>query len=71
MLVYSRKISKNYAFEISAFHMIRSFKDGISFFQFDVCLDLYSGDHNPKFHIVLIILNIKVFETDIYNINHE
>ena len=70
MFWVSKKISKKYAIDVSCFHLIRNFKDGISFCQFSVNLDLYEADHNPQFKILLIILNFKLFEFEIYNINH-
>jgi hypothetical protein len=70
MILISKEISKNFVFEISFFHKLRNFKDGISFLEFDVNLDLYKGDHNPQFEMCLVILNFKIFETNIYNINH-
>ena len=63
-------LSENYAFELSILHNIRAFKDGISFFELTCALDLYKADHNPKFSIMLVILNFKIFEIDIYNIHH-
>jgi hypothetical protein len=70
MFLFSHKITKKFALDFTAFHLLRSFKDGITFFEFDVNLDLYEQDHNPKFRIVLIALNFKLFEFEIYNINH-
>lgn len=70
MLCFSFKINKNYAFEISGFHKIRDFKDGISFADLDIDLDLYKGDHNPKFSAELVLINFKIVEIGVYNINH-
>lgn len=70
MLNKSVRINKNYAIDFSALHLIRSFLDGISFLESKINLDLYKGDHNPKLEISLIVLNFKIFEIIIYNVNH-
>jgi len=70
MLCMSKKISKNFAIEISGFHMIRAFSDGLSGIEFNITWDLYKADHNPKFQIMLVVLNFKIFEIEIYNVNH-
>ena len=64
------KLTKNYALDWNFFWKIRNFKDGINFFNFDIDLDLYKFDHNPKFDICLAIFNYIIFEIEIYNINH-
>ena len=71
MIFFAKKITKNFAFEFSSFHKLRMFKDGISFCEFNINLDLYEDDHNPKFGIFLNILNFKIFEFNIYNVNHK
>lgn len=70
MICSSFRISNKYAFEFSAFHLIRKFKDGISFIEATANLDLYEGDHNPKFTVMLLLLNFKIFEINIYSVNH-
>ena len=64
-------INKDYAIELMLFHMVRSFKDGISFFEFEINLDLFEEDHNPKFDIFLIIFNCMIFQLWIYNVHHK
>jgi hypothetical protein len=71
MIGFNFKISKNFAFEGIFFHKIRNFTDGISLFQILCNSDFYEGDHNPKFEIELIFLNIMIFEFRIFNINHK
>lgn len=56
--------------DLSGLHFIRSFLDGITFLEPKINLDLYRGDHNPKLEISLIVLNFKIFEINIYNVNH-
>jgi hypothetical protein len=63
-------ISKNYAIELSGLHFIRKFSDGITFIEFNTNLDLFEGDHNPHFRILLLVFNFKIFEFEIYNVNH-
>ena len=70
MFCFSKRINKKYGMDISGLHFIRRFKDGISFFEVSINLDLYKGDHNPHFRIMLLILNFKVFEFEIYNAEH-
>lgn len=70
MLCWSFKINENYTFEISGLHKIRNFKDGVTFIDFSIDLDLYVGDHNPKFSIMITILNFKLIEIEVYNVHH-
>ena len=69
-MLLSFKIFKNYALGLSGLHGLRSFRDGISFLEFICNLDLFAGDHNPHFRVMLVILNFKIFEFEIYNVNH-
>ena len=62
---------KNMALDFVFCNKVRSFKDGITFFDFETNLDLYEVDHNPKFEIRLTILNVIIFELTIYNILHK
>jgi hypothetical protein len=70
MLSISRKINKNYAWEIIGFHKVRYFKDGIDFFELICDIDFYKGDHNPQFRFFLEILNFTILEIEVYNVNH-
>jgi hypothetical protein len=70
LLCLSKKVSKNYAFEIAAFYLVRDFRDGIDFCDFSVKLDVYKGDHNPRFSFTLIVLNFTLLEIEVYNIHH-
>lgn len=69
-MVIGTKISKNYAWELAFFYVIRKFKDGINFVNFESQIDLYKSDHNPHISARLIVLNVLVFEFGIYNVNH-
>lgn len=59
-----------YTWGFSCLHWIRNFKDGITFFELSCNTDFFKADHNPKFVLLLVILNLKIFELEIYNINH-
>ena len=48
---------KRLFWEIQLFAIIRSFKDGITFFKFNVNWDRYEDNHSPAFQIELTILN--------------
>jgi len=63
-------INKDYAIELSFLKMVRNFSDGISFFEFEVNLDLFEDDHKPSFDIFLMIFNCMIFQFWIYNIHH-
>ncbi len=71
ILGFSCKLSKNYAFEIDLLRVIRFYKDGIEFFDFNFHWNRYGGDHNPSAGLILTILNLKIIEMEIYNVNHE
>ncbi len=61
------KINEDYHLEFNGLYQVRDFKDGCSFFDFDINLDLFKGDHNPQFDISLMIFNFLVFEFRIYS----
>jgi len=65
------KLSKNYAIELSLFNIVRDFSDGISFFEFEINLDLFEDDHKPSFDIYLMIFNCMIFQFWVYNVNHK
>lgn len=48
---------KQIYWEIQLFAFIRSFKDGITFFKFNINWDRFESDHTPAFQIELTILN--------------
>jgi hypothetical protein len=67
---WGREINDDYAWEFSALHKYRPFSDGISFLEFNVNWDRYLADHTPRFGVMLVILNFKVFEFSIYYMYH-
>ena len=48
----------NWNFEMQLFARIRSFKDGITLFNFNINYDNYISEHSPAFQIELIIFNL-------------
>jgi hypothetical protein len=70
MFLLHGKIGRDYGWEFSAFHRIRDFKEGTSFFELNVSFDKYKCDHNPKFETIFILFNFKIFEFTIYNLWH-
>ena len=58
--------------EVILFWKIRQFKDGISFFEFNINVDLYDPleyskfYYRPHFRIHLVILNYTIIEIDFY-----
>jgi hypothetical protein len=70
MMIYSIRISRKYAIDFSCLHFIRSILDGITFYEFTINADFYRADHNPQFRVLLVIMNFKLFEFEIYNTKH-
>lgn len=64
------RISKNYAFDYMLLHKFREYKDGITFLNVELNLDLYKGHHNPQFTFAFYFFNFTIFEFTIYNIHH-
>jgi hypothetical protein len=58
--------------EVILFYKLRELKDGITFFELVVNMDLFDNadsvsQHNPKLTFRLIVLNYTIFEMMIYN----
>jgi hypothetical protein len=70
MIGFSLSLGKNFALDLTGPRLIRHFKDGITFFNLGISLDLYQDDHKPSFDASLILLNFTLFELNIYNIHH-
>lgn len=70
MIGCSIGLSRNYALDFTAFHSIRTFRDGITFAQILLNLDLFKCDHNPQFTFSVFLFNFKIIEINIYNVNH-
>lgn len=69
-LAFGFKTGKARAVEWAFFNKIRQFSDGVTFFEFKINMDLFKGDHNPKFGIELLLLNWMIMEINFYNPNH-
>ena len=70
MIWIGHKINDDYAWEFSALHQFREKTDGISFCEFQINWDRFLADHTPQFTIMLVLLNYKIFEFNIYYIHH-
>ena len=51
-------VKRRIFWEMQLFAAIRSWKDGITFFDFKINLDRYKSDHSPAFQIELTVLNL-------------
>jgi len=66
-MTYGFNITKKWALDCGLFYKVRNFKDGITFFEFLINLDLYKRDHNPQFKLNLIVFNFIIFDIILYN----
>lgn len=68
--VFHGEILEKTSWEIQLFAPIRNFKDGITFFKFNINWDRYKGEHTPAFQIELTILNLYnhlwIYENNFY-----
>lgn len=65
------KITKNYYLEFTFFSKWRSFSGGLMLIDLNIDFDCRKFDHCPTFRIHFFMLNFKIFEFEIYNINHQ
>jgi len=63
-------ISDDYGWEITVFHKLREFSDGVSFFDAKINWDRYLGDHSLRFEIHLVMFNYTIIEINIYYLHH-
>lgn len=70
MYTIGKKTTDNYGFEITVFHKLREFSDGISFFEGKINWDRYESDHSPKFELFLMLFNYTIVELNIYYLHH-
>lgn len=61
---------KKIYWEAQLFALTRNFRDGITFYNFKINLDLYKDSHSPAFQIELTILNV-YFHFWVYQNNPE
>jgi hypothetical protein len=64
-------LNKNYGLEFDIFRWLGGFHGSITIFDFncDLCYQR-KFDHCPKFQVLFVILNLKIFEFNIYNKHH-
>jgi hypothetical protein len=70
VMFFTKKLTENYAMEISLFQKVRASSDGIDFIHLECSLDLFDGDHKPSFRFALEVCNFDIFDFSIYNMNH-
>lgn len=66
-MIYGFDITKNYALDFGLFYKVRNFKDGLTFFDIDLNLDLYKADHTPQLKFLFIFCNFIIFDITFYN----
>jgi hypothetical protein len=71
MLSATCQIARDYAFEIAVLHPIRKLSDGLTPLKFKLNSDWFKGDHNPRYELELIFMNVMIIEMRIYNIHHQ
>jgi len=64
------KVNDDYGWEVSVFHKIRNFSDGVSFFHMKVNWDRYIADHSPRFESHVVLFNYSIIEINIYYLHH-
>lgn len=66
-MIYGFDVAEKYALDFGFFYKLRNFKDGLTFFEIILNLDLYKADHNPQIRWVLVIFNFTIFDISFYN----
>ena len=66
----SGEISTNYGWEVTLFHKIRSYQDGVTFLETQINWDRYKADHCPRFTFHIIFLNCTILEGHVYYLHH-
>ena len=56
--VFYKELPKRLNLELQLLAPIRSFSDGITFFEFKINFDRWKSEHTPAFQIELTILNL-------------
>ncbi len=64
------KLTTNYGFEVTIFHKLREFSDGVSIFDGKINWDRYKADHSPRFELFLMLFNYTIIELNIYYLHH-
>lgn len=60
------RLSKTLIAEIAGLYQVRKLKDGITFFELSLSLDLYEADHSPAATFRLMALNFLLLEIGFY-----
>ena len=63
-------LGEDYAVEIEFGTCVRSWKDGVTFWDWACNLDLFRDDHKPSFELRLELLNCTLFGVEVYNTHH-
>ena len=69
-MIYGFDITKHYALDFGFFYKVRNFKDGLTFLELILNLNLYRADHNPQIRCALVIFNFTIFDITLYNKRH-
>lgn len=69
-MIYGFNLTKQYALDFGFLYKVRNFKDGLTFFEFILNLNLYKADHNPQVRFALVIFNFTIFDIVLYNKRH-
>jgi hypothetical protein len=69
-MIYGFNLTTEYALDFGLFYKVRNFKDGLTFFEFILNLDLYRADHNPQVRCALVFFNFTIFDITFYNVRH-
>jgi hypothetical protein len=56
--IFYRQLPKRFNLELQLLAPIRSFRDGVTFFEFKINFDRWKSEHTPAFQIELTILNL-------------
>ncbi len=70
MITFGREVSNDYGWEITLFHKLREFSDGVTFLETKINWDRYIGDHTPRFEFHLVLLNHTIIEVNVYYLHH-
>jgi hypothetical protein len=70
MITFGRKVNNDYGWEITLFHKLREFSDGVTFLEAKINWDRYIGDHTPRFEFHLVLLNHTIIEVNVYYLHH-
>ncbi len=70
MTTIGGKLSDDFGWEITLFHKLRAFSDGLSLLALRVNWDRYLADHTPRFELHLVLINYTIIELNVYYLHH-